>query len=147
MQCWGFLSPSAKETHVANLSMRCVLERSILQPYMFQGGFTSRYEYTPEKRVKIERYSPENGLSQLLDGKLPWGLCRRGYISFWLRDRIAEFKNTTLIAKFNARQVFRYNVNLVICWLHADHQTSHNPNSRSLPQHTWYIYLRQVRKT
>jgi len=45
---------------------------------MLQDGVTSKYEYTPEERVKVEWYGTKNCLaktvthfSQYLDGKLP----------------------------------------------------------------------------
>jgi len=69
---------------------------------MLQGSWTwsqAKYNmYTLEERVKDKRYGAKNGptktarhFSQLLDGKLPWGLGRSGYIIFGLRDQIAKF--------------------------------------------------------
>ena len=60
-----------------------MLRGSKLQPYMLQGSrLTSKPtdEYTPEERVKMGMYGPENSPAkaarsffQFLDDKLPWG--------------------------------------------------------------------------
>jgi len=95
------------------------------------------------------RYGAENGPSkvarhsQVTDGKLTCSLHRSSDVIFWLGDQIAKLKTCQIsilakIAKFNARQFFRYTVYVYFrkC-VHSQLEIQHSQrSSRSLESDT-----------
>ena len=119
---WNCSTGTMYQVHYYDVLQERYLHMYIPQRMWYQGILGSKFMSLTRvwgvlwgKQIAVlKTVSPARYFSQLLDSKIPWGLCRSGYIIFWLwhqivKFKIRQFKKYSVLAettKFSVHQIY-----------------------------------------